>query len=133
MQMVATNGVFLALPKGASINYHSQAIIWFIKALLGEENERPKRMLLHIPCRDGGVKSGVQSYEAEVWTTFKLSLWLWINMCTYWWLSISCVGDHATYHGITIMWEAIVCLWNPHSEWYAGDCMFGTCGNCGVN
>lgn len=32
---------------------------------------------------------------------------------------ISCVGDHATYHGITIMWEAIVCLKNPHFEWHA--------------
>ncbi len=31
------------------------------------------------------------------------------------------------------MWEAIVCLKNPHFEWHAQDCMFGTCGNCGVD
>jgi hypothetical protein len=42
------------------------------------------------------------------------------------------VGDHATYPGITTMWEAIICFKDPHSEWHAWDYMFGTCGNYGV-
>ncbi len=31
----------------------------------------------------------------------------------------SYVGDHATYLGITTMWEVIVCLKDPLSEWHA--------------
>jgi len=57
---VVKDGVFLAFPKDASIDYQGQANFWFITALLGEENERPQCMLLHISCRDEGVKSRVQ-------------------------------------------------------------------------
>jgi hypothetical protein len=43
-------------------------------SLLGQENERPKCLLLHLPCRDGGFKSGIESHEAEKWIAFKSSL-----------------------------------------------------------
>jgi hypothetical protein len=31
------------------------------------------------------------------------------------------------------MWEAIVFTKYLHSKWHAQDCMFGTCGNYGVD
>ncbi len=42
------------------------------------------------------------------------------------------MGDHTIHPSITIMWEAIVCPKDLHSEWHAWDYMFGTCGNYGV-
>jgi len=47
----------------------------------------------------------------------------------------SCVGDHATYLGITTIWETIVYHKDPLFEWHAQDCMFSTwklwCGQFG--
>jgi hypothetical protein len=31
----------------------------------------------------------------------------------------TCVGSHAIYHGITRLWETIVCFKDPHFEWNA--------------
>jgi hypothetical protein len=31
------------------------------------------------------------------------------------------------------LWEAIVCPKDPHFEWHAQDCLFGTCEECGVD
>ncbi len=33
----------------------------------------------------------------------------------------TCVDSHATYHGITRLWEAIACPKDPHSKWHAQD------------
>jgi len=38
----------------------------------------------------------------------------------------SCVGSYAIYPNIIALWEVIVCPKDPHLEWHAGDCMFGT-------
>ncbi len=43
------------------------------------------------------------------------------------------MGSHATYLGLTALWEAIVCPKDRHSKWHVQDCMFGKCENCGVD
>jgi hypothetical protein len=43
-----------------------------------------------------------------------------------------CMGRHATYLGLTTLWETIVCTKEPHAEWRAQDCVCGECDHCGV-
>jgi hypothetical protein len=45
----------------------------------------------------------------------------------------TCVGSHATYLGIIGLWEAIVCPKDPHYEWHARNCVFGTCKGYNVD
>lgn len=66
-------------------------------SLLGQENKRPQCLLMYIPCGDGGIKNGIQSHEAKIWKTFKISLHVCEAICE----AIndsprSCVGSHAT-------------------------------------
>jgi hypothetical protein len=33
--------------------------------------------------------------------------------------SNGCMGKHATYRGLTTLWETIVCTMEPHAKWHA--------------
>jgi hypothetical protein len=44
----------------------------------------------------------------------------------------NCMGFHATFPSLIVLWEVIVCPKDIHLEWHSQDCVFGKCQNCGV-
>jgi len=46
--------------------------------------------------------------------------------------SYVCVGNMATYPGLTTLWELVVYPCQKNSKWHARECLLGECENCGV-
>jgi hypothetical protein len=43
-----------------------------------------------------------------------------------------CVAKHATFLGLTTMWESIFCQRDPLTKWHNKKCVMGECELCGV-
>ncbi len=70
-------------------------------------------MLLHLSCKDGGVKSGLKSHATKSWATFRFTCHCEAICEPIHDSIVGCARSIAIYHGITPLWE------DPHFKWHA--------------
>jgi hypothetical protein len=73
-----SDGFFFEISGGPPYSNHRKENVWFFEAFLCDSAEGKERLLLHLPCKDGGTADRLQPLATKVkFALPKLRLLLW--------------------------------------------------------